>query len=100
MNNFNSFWTTIIKSAKNYSKLKAKAVFLQNCQKAKIIPHTLIFKPPNKNSNFKNSKSYRNVAKNASMQNVNIATNDAKRIAKEAQMNHHYLLENLMKNFN
>ena len=39
----------------------------------------------------------RNVAKNASMQYVNIATMDAKRTAKEAKMNHHHLLENLMR---
>ena len=103
MNNFKSFWNSVIKSAKNSSKLKARAIFLQNCQRSKIIPQTLISRPPNNNShggNLKTSKSYKNVAKMASTQNVNIAVNDAKRLSEEAEKNHQYLLDNLMRNFN
>ena len=103
MNNFKSFWNSVIKSAKNSSKLKARAIFLQNCQRLKIIPQTLTTKPPNNNShggNLKTSKSYQNVAKMASTQNVNIAVNDAKRLSEEAEKNHLYLLDNLMRNFN
>ena len=103
MNTFKSFWDSVTKSAKNSSKLRARANFLQNCQKLKIIPHTLIAQPPNKNlhdGDLKTSKSYRNVAKNSSIQNVNIAVMDAKRCAEEAEKNHQFLLEDLMKNFN
>ena len=75
MNTFKSFWESVTKSAKNSSKLRARANFLQNCQKLKITPLTLTTRPPNKNSHdgdLKTSKSYRNVAKNSSTQNVNI----------------------------
>ena len=48
-----------------------------------------------KNSNPKLNTKYRNVANNASKNNLKIAISDAKRMALEAQTKHTYLLESI-----
>ena len=101
-NEFQRFWNNTTKSLKNTTKLTARADFLKQCQKSKIIPPTLKTNAPknNPNRNYpKNSNRFKNVAENASKQNLQIAANDAKRTAEQAKKYHQSYLDDRMKNF-
>ena len=65
-------WLTITASIKHVSKLQARAEFLQKCYNAKIVPSTLLVKPL-KNSNPNLCNKYKNIAKTASKNNLQIA---------------------------
>ena len=102
MNEFRRFWNNITNSLKYTTRLTARADFLKQCKKSKIIPPTLKTHPPRNNPNQdhpKNSNRFKNVANNASKHNLQIAAFDAKRAAEKAEKDHQRFLDNLMKNF-
>ena len=87
-------WYTIVESVKNVSKLEARAMFFQKCQNFNIVPTTKNIKPM-KNSNPKLCNKYKNVAKNASRNNLQIAALDAKTRAREAKNEHTNFIESM-----
>ena len=86
MNEFRRFWNNITNSLKYTTRLTARADFLKQCKKSKIIPPTLKTHPPRNNPNQDHSKTsnrFKNVANNASKHNLQIAALDAKRAAEK-----------------
>ena len=82
MNEFRRFWNNITNSLKYTTRLTARADFLKQCKKSKIIPPTLKTHPPRNNPN-----------------QDQITALDTKRAAEKAEKDHQSVLDNLMKNF-
>ena len=94
-------WVEISENVKNVAKLQARSHFLKKCLKYQTVPSTLKVNPPKNQHQFQvrtNKNKFINVANLASIQNLQIALSDAKQMAKEAELKHKNILENIVTN--